>query len=52
MTQYGMNASDAYRYFVLKAQEIAKSHGYDIINWEETFNKFGDKLDRKTVVHN
>ncbi|KAL5231834.1 hypothetical protein ABZP36_030610 [Zizania latifolia] len=52
LTQYGMNASDAYRYFVLKAQEIAKSHGYDIINWEETFNKFGDRLDRKTVVHN
>uniref|UniRef100_A0ACD5XWJ4 Uncharacterized protein n=1 Tax=Avena sativa TaxID=4498 RepID=A0ACD5XWJ4_AVESA len=25
---------------------------YDIINWEETFNNFGDKLDRKTVVHN
>ncbi|KAF7032040.1 hypothetical protein CFC21_043268 [Triticum aestivum] len=47
-----MNVSDAYRYFVLRAQKIAISHGYEVINWEETFNNFGDKLDRKTVVHN
>lgn len=52
LIQHGINESDAYRYFVLKAQKIAISHGYDIINWEETFNNFGDKLDRKTVVHN
>ncbi|KAM3404102.1 hypothetical protein ACQJBY_007287 [Aegilops geniculata] len=52
LVQHGMNESDAYRYFVLKAQKIAISHGYEIINWEETFNNFGDKLDRKTVVHN
>lgn len=52
LLQHGMNESDAYRYFVLRAQKIAISHGYDIINWEETFNNFGDKLDRKTVVHN
>ncbi|XP_044975043.1 beta-hexosaminidase 3-like [Hordeum vulgare subsp. vulgare] len=52
LVQHGMNESDAYRYFVLRAQKIAISHGYEIINWEETFNNFGDKLDRKTVVHN
>ncbi|XP_047042604.1 beta-hexosaminidase 3-like [Lolium rigidum] len=52
LLQHGMNESDAYRYFVLRAQQIAIKHGYDIINWEETFNNFGDKLDRKTVVHN
>ncbi|KAK3135557.1 hypothetical protein QOZ80_5BG0420340 [Eleusine coracana subsp. coracana] len=52
LIQHGMSESDAYRYFVLRAQKIALSHGYDIINWEETFNNFGDKLDRKTVVHN
>ncbi|KQJ99672.1 beta-hexosaminidase 3 [Brachypodium distachyon] len=52
LVQHGMNESDAYRYFVVRAQKIAISHGYDIINWEETFNNFGDKLDRKTVVHN
>lgn len=48
----GMNESAAYQYFVLRAQRIALSHGYEIINWEETFNNFGSKLDRKTVVHN
>ncbi|KAL8052281.1 hypothetical protein ABFX02_06G201804 [Erythranthe guttata] len=48
----GMNASEAYQYFVLRAQKIALSHGYEIINWEETFNNFGSKLSRKTVVHN
>ncbi|XP_006645150.1 beta-hexosaminidase 3-like [Oryza brachyantha] len=47
-----MNVTDAYRYFVLRSQKIAISHGYDVINWEETFNNFGDKLDRRTVVHN
>uniref|UniRef100_A0A0E0L2K0 Beta-hexosaminidase n=1 Tax=Oryza punctata TaxID=4537 RepID=A0A0E0L2K0_ORYPU len=52
LAQHGMKESDAYRYFVLRAQKIAKSHGYEVINWEETFNNFGDKLDRRTVVHN
>ncbi|MFS8012133.1 putative beta-N-acetylhexosaminidase [Helianthus anomalus] len=52
MKQKGLNESSAYEYFVLKAQKIALSHGYEVINWEETFNHFGDKLDRKTVVHN
>nr|CAB3461461.1 unnamed protein product [Digitaria exilis] len=33
LIQHGMNESDAYRYFVLRAQKIAISHGYDIINW-------------------
>ncbi|KMT14684.1 hypothetical protein BVRB_4g074520 [Beta vulgaris subsp. vulgaris] len=47
-----MVSSQAYQYFVLRAQKIALSHGYEIINWEETFNNFGDKLDRKTVIHN
>ncbi|XVF30211.1 hypothetical protein REPUB_Repub16aG0038000 [Reevesia pubescens] len=48
----GMKESQAYEYFVLRAQNIALSHGYEIINWEETFNNFGNKLSRKTVVHN
>lgn len=47
-----MNASEAYEYFVLRAQKIALSHGYEIVNWEETFNNFGNELSRKTVVHN
>lgn len=52
LEQKGYNESQAYEYFVLKAQKIAVSHGYEVINWEETFNNFGSKLDRKTVVHN
>ncbi|XP_020676370.1 beta-hexosaminidase 3 [Dendrobium catenatum] len=48
----GMKESDAYRYFVLRAQKIASSHGYEFINWEETFNDFGKQLSPKTVVHN
>ncbi|KAK1559277.1 hypothetical protein Q3G72_012727 [Acer saccharum] len=48
----GMNETQAYEYFVLRAQKIALSHGYEIVNWEETFNNFGDKLNPKTVVHN
>ncbi|OMO82896.1 hypothetical protein COLO4_22777 [Corchorus olitorius] len=47
-----LNESQAYEYFVLRAQNIALSHGYEIVNWEETFNNFGNKLSRKTVVHN
>lgn len=52
LRMHRMNGSQAYEYFVLRAQKIALSHGYEIINWEETFNNFGDKLDRRTVVHN
>ncbi|KAK4605666.1 hypothetical protein RGQ29_000106 [Quercus rubra] len=52
LTKHHMNESQAYQYFVLRAQNIALSHGYEIVNWEETFNNFGNKLSRKTVVHN
>ncbi|OMO99882.1 hypothetical protein CCACVL1_03565 [Corchorus capsularis] len=48
----GMNESQAYEYFVLRAQDIALSHGYEIVNWEETFVNFGKKLNPKTIVHN
>ncbi|GMH11424.1 hypothetical protein Nepgr_013265 [Nepenthes gracilis] len=52
LAEHKMNGSEAYEYFVLKAQKIALSHGYEIVNWEETFNNFGDKLSPKTVVQN
>ncbi|GKV32782.1 hypothetical protein SLEP1_g41360 [Rubroshorea leprosula] len=52
LKKHHMNESQAYQYFVLRAQNIALSHGYEIVNWEETFNNFGNKLGRKTVVHN
>ncbi|XP_022743306.1 beta-hexosaminidase 3-like [Durio zibethinus] len=52
LREHGMNESQAYQYFILRAQNVALSHGYEIVNWEETFNDFGNKLSRKTVVHN
>ncbi|XP_020532041.1 beta-hexosaminidase 3, partial [Amborella trichopoda] len=52
LNRHGLNESDAYKYFVLRAQKIAISHGYDVINWEETFNSFGKDLSPRTVVHN
>lgn len=33
LQKQGMNASQAYEYFVLRAQKIALSHGYECINW-------------------
>ncbi|KAL8232008.1 hypothetical protein R6Q57_001786 [Mikania cordata] len=47
-----MTAKDAYRYFVIKAQEIAISKNWTPVNWEETFNTFAEKLNPNTVVHN
>ncbi|XP_077228004.1 beta-hexosaminidase 3-like [Tasmannia lanceolata] len=52
LRKQGLNETQAYEYFVLRAQKIALAHGYEIVNWEETFNTFGDKLSPKTVVHN
>ncbi|MQL76171.1 hypothetical protein Taro_008578 [Colocasia esculenta] len=52
LDKHGMNESEAYKYFVLRAQKIALSHGYEIVNWEETFNNFGNLLSPQTVVHN
>ncbi|KAG9446857.1 hypothetical protein H6P81_012985 [Aristolochia fimbriata] len=51
LKQQKMNESEAYQYFVLRAQKIAESHGYEVVNWEETFNEFGYKLSPQTVVH-
>ncbi|KAF3796812.1 Beta-hexosaminidase 1 [Nymphaea thermarum] len=51
-TEHNMTGKDAYQYFVLKAQKIATSHGWNPVNWEETFNTFKEKLSPNTVVHN
>lgn len=52
LEKMGLNTSEAYKYFVLRTQKIALSHGYEPINWEETFNNFGGDLSPKTIVHN
>lgn len=38
LTQHRMNESQAYQYFVLRAQNIALSHGYEIVNWYEAYS--------------
>uniref|UniRef100_A0A1J3GJX6 Beta-hexosaminidase n=1 Tax=Noccaea caerulescens TaxID=107243 RepID=A0A1J3GJX6_NOCCA len=43
---------DAYKYFVLRAQQIAISKKWTPVNWEETFSSFGKYLDPRTVVQN
>lgn len=52
LKKHGLDEKGAYQYFVLRAQKIAMSHGYEVINWEETFNNFGKNLSAKTIVHN
>ncbi|KAM7269033.1 hypothetical protein ACFE04_024530 [Oxalis oulophora] len=52
LDDHNMTPKDAYKYFVLKAQEIAISKNWTPVNWEETFNAFSTELNPKTVVHN
>ncbi|XP_047951326.1 beta-hexosaminidase 1-like isoform X2 [Salvia hispanica] len=52
LQDHSMTAKDAYKYFVLRAQEIAISLNWTPVNWEETFNSFPTSLNPKTVVHN
>ncbi|KAK4766221.1 hypothetical protein SAY87_007863 [Trapa incisa] len=52
LQQHNMTAKQAYKYFVLKAQNIAISKDWTPVNWEETFNTFPESLNRRTVVHN
>lgn len=52
LQDHNMTSKDAYEYFVLRAQEIAISHSWTPVNWEETFNTFPSKLNPQTVVHN
>ncbi|CAK7325615.1 unnamed protein product [Dovyalis caffra] len=52
LLDHNMTTKDAYRYFVLRAQEIAISKGWTPVNWEETFNTFASNLNPRTIVHN
>ncbi|CAN1798321.1 Beta-hexosaminidase 1 [Linum perenne] len=52
LAERNMTTKDAYKYFVLRAQEIAISNGWTPVNWEETFNAFPSSLNPKTIVHN
>ncbi|RZC76865.1 hypothetical protein C5167_000979 [Papaver somniferum] len=52
LQEHNMTTKDAYRYFVLRAQEIAISKNWTPVNWEETYNSFKGNLNPRTVVHN
>ncbi|KAL5201981.1 hypothetical protein ABZP36_012933 [Zizania latifolia] len=52
LDEHNMTTKDAYKYFVLKAQEIAIKLNWIPVNWEETFNSFKENLNPLTVVHN
>ncbi|CAK9227434.1 unnamed protein product [Sphagnum troendelagicum] len=52
LTSHNLTAQDAYASFVIRAQEIAMKHGFEPVNWEETFNIFPSQLSKQTVVHN
>ncbi|XP_062230553.1 beta-hexosaminidase 1 [Phragmites australis] len=52
LDERNMTSKDAYKYFVLKAQELAIKLNWIPVNWEETFNSFKENLNPLTVVHN
>ncbi|KAJ1690336.1 hypothetical protein LUZ63_014491 [Rhynchospora breviuscula] len=52
LTNHNMTTKDAYQYLILKVQQIAIDLNLIPVNWEETFNNFGEKLNPLTVVHN
>ncbi|KAL6865423.1 hypothetical protein ACP4OV_016574 [Aristida adscensionis] len=52
LDERNMTTKDAYKYFVLRAQELAIKLNWIPVNWEETFNSFKENLNPLTVVHN
>ncbi|WVZ95919.1 hypothetical protein U9M48_041624 [Paspalum notatum var. saurae] len=52
LNEHNMTTKDAYKYFVLRAQELAIKLDWTPVNWEETFNSFKENLNPLTVVHN
>ncbi|XP_024543670.1 beta-hexosaminidase 3 [Selaginella moellendorffii] len=52
LVEHNFTAAEAYEFFVLQVQKLAMKHGYVPVNWQEPFEKFGQSLSRKTIVHN
>ncbi|KAL6069951.1 Beta-hexosaminidase [Balamuthia mandrillaris] len=51
MQQHKFTTDDTYMYFVQRAHDIAIAYQRTPVNWEEVFNHFGTKLDKRTVIH-
>jgi len=51
LTANNLTAKEAYMYIVEKAHDLLISYGRDPVNWEEVFNNFGTKLDKRSIIH-
>lgn len=51
LAAHNMTADDGYEYFVERVHAIAIAQGRDPVNWEEVFNHFGNKLDKRSIIH-
>merc|ERR1711907_100261 len=51
LADHGYTADDGYKYFVKRAQGIARAQGRDVVGWEEIWDHFGTGLDKSTIIH-
>jgi hexosaminidase len=52
MAQQGYNSTDQiYEYFVEQTNAIAISLNKSPMRWEEVFTHFGERLDKRTIIH-
>ena len=52
MDAEGYDASEAYLYFVRRAQQIARGMGREVVGWDEIWDNFGTSLDPTTIIAN
>ena len=50
MTKENMTADDAYAYFSGRVSDIVFGLGKSVTGWEELWNHFGTKLDKRTII--
>jgi len=51
MKSKNFTADQTYMYFVNTVHQIALDQGRDPVAWEEVFNHFGTKLNKRTIIH-
>ena len=52
MAAEGLNETQAYLYFVRRAQQIARGMGREVVGWDEIWDNFGTSLDPTTIIAN
>ncbi|GBG59262.1 hypothetical protein CBR_g32277 [Chara braunii] len=50
LTKGNISGQAAYFQFVNRVQQAAITRGRDPVNWEETFNTFGQDMDNRTII--